>query len=212
MTLFAGSKLSIYISGAHSAGKTTLQEALQRDVQFTRFGFKSQQELAREWVQKKGYTQEKLHDPSFLFQLQQELVNLQIEKENSEISDCEGLYHRFLWDRGILDPIIYAKELCGHKDAEELVALPAVKKELSRLQAGDDTLVVIPQPHRDFLCYDGVRIETSMDEILRIHNSIIAFAYEMRIPHVVVKDADLSKRTEFVIEQVISKWPWLVKS
>lgn len=80
-----------------------------------------------------------------------------------------------------------------------------------RLQAGDETLVVIPQPHSDLLCYDGVRIETSIREILCIHNSMIAFASEMQIPHVVIEDLNLTRRKELVIEHAISKWPWIAE-
>lgn len=55
--MFENRKLSIYITGAHCAGKTTLQETLMNNQEFSKYKFYGQKEIAREWIKARGYTQ-----------------------------------------------------------------------------------------------------------------------------------------------------------
>lgn len=203
-------KLSIYITGAHCVGKTTLHETLMDNQEFSKFNFKGQKEIAREWIQAKGYTPKMLRDPVLLLQLEYELLYAQLQSENAENSDFDGRFSRFLWDRGIIDSLIYTKTFCEEGAVDNMLMISGVQAALSRLRQNEDTHIFIPKPQKEFIESDGVRRESDLDELLKIHNVTIDTLNELAIPHTVIERANLADRVHMVLNTIKRKWPCLI--
>nr|XP_039253206.1 uncharacterized protein LOC120330357 [Styela clava]XP_039253208.1 uncharacterized protein LOC120330357 [Styela clava]XP_039253209.1 uncharacterized protein LOC120330357 [Styela clava] len=199
-------KISVYLCGAHCAGKTTLQQSLQRHPEFSKFGFKSQEEVARPLIKKRGLTPEQLRNPDVLFEFEKEILQIQCTTEDNEIKECNGNYNRFLWDRGIIDPLGYTKAFVGESEAEELFKVPHAKKMLSRWKEGKTCLVFMVKPEKEFIEFDGVRRECDIDELMNLHYSMISILDQLSIKYSVINCRDLAQRTEQVIKEVKLHW------
>nr|XP_039252974.1 uncharacterized protein LOC120330184 [Styela clava] len=201
------SKISIYICGAHCSGKTTLQQSLQKHPEFKRFHFKTQDEIARALMKRKGYTKEDLKNKHLYFKFEHDLLYLQTTAEHNEISECNGEYRRFLWDRGVIDPIVYMKEIIGEDEATKCMELQSVTEALKRWKCGKNVLIIVTKPDRTFLEEDDIRMDGDFESIMNIHESTINLLNDIGISHKVINELDLEKRTQIVVNEVKGKWP-----
>lgn len=79
-----------------------------------------------------------------------------------------------------------------------------------RLRRSEDTHIFVPKPHKEFIVSDGLRRESDLDELMKIHNGTVETLNDLAIPHTVLETANLTDRVHIVLDTIKRKWPFLV--
>ncbi len=183
--------MSLYIvTGGASCGKTTVIKGLEQR------GYTVNHELARivlDERKSRGLTTNPNDDEKDFTNFEIELYSRQLEIER-KISISE---RPTFGDRGSPDILAYCKHFLGRIPQEI---------DLFKLPRYDGIFVLEMLPFER----DGVRLEKSQDEVLRIHETLIR-TYELlgyqpiTVPIAKSKDHALTERVDFILERVGEK-------
>ncbi|XP_063427271.1 uncharacterized protein LOC134710799 [Mytilus trossulus] len=187
----------IYLSGAHSTGKTTILNDLKPflNVQF-------EEEIARGVIRKFGWQREDFlpeTQPENFLKLNEEIIRRQIqtEEENSFMSKD------FIADRCI-DPLIYVHTYIGDEALRKLREIPGVLEWTDRLKTA---FIFVIKPQKECIVDDGVRLSPKLKELDVFHNSILREYKLLGIPVFEITELDRQKRKAFILEKIQERFP-----
>ncbi|KJA16697.1 hypothetical protein HYPSUDRAFT_47062 [Hypholoma sublateritium FD-334 SS-4] len=161
-------KVSIYVVGPSSTGKTTLCNALAQKLGIPKTAYVT--EVARQVMKDKGYSRDTIAS----VQMQQDIMDAYFHREE----ELDGLEEPIrLFDRSAMDPIVYA--LLTSKTQEEanarkafLTASDHFQRVLEKYQS-PESIVVLLDPVAEWLVDDGVRSLESQTECLAIFKELL---------------------------------------
>ena len=191
-----------FLCGAHSVGKTTLLQELQRSItckDFSSTRFES--EVARTVIADMKL-ELKNRDPSThpdkFEDLQNEILLKQsaIEKRNDSLAFERCFY---FMDRAAIDPLVYARVYLGDDAYESLVSRPHAQECINRYR-NDSSLVFVVKPQPECIEYDGTRLPPKLEDLKHFTDVMIQTLKELRISFVSIDVLDLDKRVEIVKE------------
>jgi nicotinamide riboside kinase len=175
--------LPMIVTGAHSVGKTHLCNDLMSHGYFESMIT----ETARTYMNQRGWTTDDLKDPDVYQEFEYKLLALQLEKEK------ELKYDSFLSDRG-LDALMYL-EWKGY----EILSSPDIE---SLIDCHTRYFTVLIEPHIECIEVDGVRMQSTLEELWVLHNIFVEKLAAFGIhPFVLKQDVPLSERTHVVMTE-----------
>ncbi|XP_071140689.1 uncharacterized protein [Mytilus edulis] len=191
------SKCRIYLSGAHSTGKTTILSDLKPflNVQF-------EEEIARRVIMKLGWKRDDFlpeTQPENFLKLNEEILQRQIQRdeENSIMSKD------FIADRCI-DPLIYVQKYIGNEALRKFREIPGVLEWTDRLKTA---LIFVVKPQKECIVDDEVRLSPKLEELDAFHNSILREYKLLGIPVFEITELDRQKRKAFILEKIQQRFP-----
>ena len=187
----------VYIIGAQSTGKTTLVNALAKDLTGDAIPQRPKviHEVARTVQIEKGFSREDITtSPVRALQLQKHILEAQY---SAQMATCDSVW--CILDRSGLDPIVYTKCYVSSEASADLLASRIWLELESRMQAG---IVVLCEAGCQWLTDDGVRLmPTNLEEWLNVDTAFRDLLEARDISYAMVPKeiTDLEKRVEFVL-------------
>ncbi|XP_076077633.1 uncharacterized protein LOC143048073 [Mytilus galloprovincialis] len=192
----------IYLSGAHSTGKTTILNDLKPflNVQF-------EEEIARGVIRKFGWKRDDFlpeTQPENFLKLNEEILRRQIQtdEENSL------MFKDFIADRCI-DPLIYVQKYIGDEASRKLRELPGVFEWTDRLKTA---LIFVVKPQKECIVDDEIRLSPKLEELDAFHNSILREYKLLGISVFEITELDRQKRKAFILEKIQQRFPSILIS
>ncbi|CAC5418493.1 unnamed protein product [Mytilus coruscus] len=196
------SKCRIYLSGAHSTGKTTILNDLKPHL-----NLQFEEEIARRVIRKFSWKRDDFlpeTQPENFLKLNEEILRRQIQtdEENGRISKD------FIADRCI-DPLIYVQKYIGDDALRKLRELPGVLEWTDRLKTA---LIFVIKPQKECIVDDEVRLSPKLEELDAFHNSILQEYKLLGIPVFEITDLDRQKRKAFILDKIQQRFPGVLIS
>jgi predicted ATPase len=163
------------LTGGPSCGKSTTISELKKQ------GFSVLEEVAREFIQKKGRFPTHKKD---IEDFQMIMFNEQLKRESNLTGPIVFL------DRGLGDYHAYSKHLLDY--------IPETLKQLDFRQRYDKIFILERLPFVD----DGLRIESGEEEAERIHSLIIRAYKQEGYNPVFVPVMPVPERTNYILEKI----------
>lgn len=190
----------IYLSGAHSTGKTTILKDL-KDHLNVRF----EEEIARNVIKRLNWNRDEfLPDkcPEKFFRLNEEILRQQILIDETHFkSDSD-----FIADRCI-DPIIYVQRYIGNTAKEKLFKMTGLKEWFDRLKTA---LIFVIQPHKECIVDDSIRFPPHFHDLTEFHNAIMTEYQELNIPVYEIVELDRHARHKFIMDKIMRSYPQVI--
>ncbi|XP_011451573.3 uncharacterized protein [Magallana gigas] len=188
--------LRIYISGAHSTGKTTVIHDLLPYLP----GVRVEVETARRIINSHGWRRDDFHpdrSPELFEQLNREilLANIELEKENFVAQ------RGFLCDR-CLDPMAYMEMYLGPEALERAVHTEGLSDMIARLQT---SVIFLIEPQPECISDDSVRLVSTLDELRAYSTHLKRLYARFHIPYVTVPMLDRQERVSFILQYLREK-------
>ncbi|KAK2464628.1 hypothetical protein APHAL10511_003321 [Amanita phalloides] len=141
---------ALYVIGPSSTGKTTLCNALAKDLRLSQTAHVT--EVARTVLQERGYTRNDVHN----LEMQRDIMLAHIQKERFSRQESPGLV---LCDRSAIDPIVYVvltatDEQMAVERRDQLVQMDEFQHILPLYR---ESLFVVLGPVEEWVVDDGVR-------------------------------------------------------
>ncbi|XP_062610933.1 uncharacterized protein LOC134272768 isoform X1 [Saccostrea cucullata] len=194
--------LRLYISGAHSTGKTTIIQDLCPHLP----GVRLEKETARRIIETHGWQRTDFHPeryPQVFEQLNTEilLANIKIEKDNFlEKRD-------FLCDR-CLDPMAYTEMYLGPEALERIKHTKGLQQMMERLRT---SVIFLIEPQPECISDDKVRLVSTLEE-LHTYTAYLKRLYDsLAIPYVTVDILDRRDRVSFILQCLQTRAPMKIK-
>jgi nicotinamide riboside kinase len=188
---------SVYIVGAQCTGKTTLLHALQSAFsrKYPTLQFSSITEVARDILRDYQFSRDDItNDPQRALKLQQLILVAQCNKESESPTDY------LLCDRSGVDPIVYAIKYGTPYAQIILESSPEWHYLRDQMKKA---LVILCQPHREWLVDDGTRLMAkTWEEWESVHLTFMQVLDANEITfHMIPKEViDLDERVDFVLD------------
>lgn len=151
-------------------------------------------ELARAVLQEIDFKTADIRDsPTLSFELQKLILQRQFEAETK--FDDGWL----ISDRSAVDPVMYAKHLCGEDAVQALLDTREWKILAQSMRA---SVVIVCEAGTDWLKDDGVRLmPENRSDWMDLHRKFCDFMVEMGIPFAVLPNSttDIESRVGFVV-------------
>lgn len=179
---------AIYVVGPSSVGKTTLCNALAKQLGISSEAYIT--EVARTVMQEQGFTRADVDKP----EMQQAIVDVHVARDKAARSAalrlasrtvtcqgerCPGCCAVVLSDRSAVDAVVYAR-LSSTAAGSALAASRSFQVALDAYRA-QRTVIVLLQPIAEWLVDDGVR---SLDDGTRCFDMFKTVLRELNIPYV----------------------------
>ncbi|KAF9521528.1 AAA domain-containing protein [Crepidotus variabilis] len=169
MPLLPERKISFYIIGPSSSGKTTLCEALSKRLGIHDGAFV--REVARTVMKEKGYSRDTIGS----LQMQKDIMEAHFVQESS--LDNSGFKIR-VCDRSAIDAVVYAiltanSVKVGEERQQALTESPGFQEALNRY-SDQRSIVLLLKPVPGWLVDDGVRSLEEQDQCLRVFKKLLA--------------------------------------
>ncbi|XP_001635923.2 uncharacterized protein LOC5515746 [Nematostella vectensis] len=187
--------LRIFICGSHSVGKTTLVKLLARQTQIH-----DEAEVARRVIHNLGLHRDDFDpekNPKRFLKLQEEIIREQSRTEQRNSECCRS----YIADRGI-DPVVYAAEYLGEKEADYLLSLAETQESIARYQT---SLVFVIKPFPECFMEDNVRLSPRIDEAVAFTAAMEALLHRLQITYTLIDVLDVQERVNIVKEK-IAEW------
>lgn len=188
---------SVYIVGAQCTGKTTLIHALQSAFsrKYPTLQFSSIAEVARDILRDYQFSRDDItNNPQKALKLQQLILVAQYNKESESPTDY------LLCDRSGVDPIVYAIKYGTPHAQVILERSPEWHHLRDRMRMA---LVILCQPHREWLVDDGTRLMAkTWEEWESVHLTFMQVLDTNGITFQMIPDEmiDLDERVDFVLD------------
>ncbi|XP_062610934.1 uncharacterized protein LOC134272768 isoform X2 [Saccostrea cucullata] len=186
--------LRLYISGAHSTGKTTIIQDLCPHLP----GVRLEKETARRIIETHGWQRTDFHPeryPQVFEQLNTEilLANIKIEKDN------------FLEKR---DPMAYTEMYLGPEALERIKHTKGLQQMMERLRT---SVIFLIEPQPECISDDKVRLVSTLEE-LHTYTAYLKRLYDsLAIPYVTVDILDRRDRVSFILQCLQTRAPMKIK-
>ncbi|KZT10827.1 uncharacterized protein LAESUDRAFT_809721 [Laetiporus sulphureus 93-53] len=187
-----GSYEAIFVLGPSSSGKTTLCEALAKDLEIDPSCYIK--EVARTVMRAQGFTRA----DTDTYEMQYAIMSAQLRTEEEVIGRMGGSNAvRLLSDRSAIDPIVYASTSTVSGALERRQRLLADSSLHAILPFYRDSLFVVLQPVREWMIDDGVR---SLEDPWIYLQTLHATLDELKIPYIVIGEdtRDINHRVGLV--------------
>ncbi|KAI0077241.1 hypothetical protein K474DRAFT_1116053 [Panus rudis PR-1116 ss-1] len=185
-----GALAAIFVLGPSSSGKTTLCDALARDLRLPPSRYIT--EVARTVMKETGFTR----NDTYKYEMQAAIMNAQVkaEMEALQLGDIQAGELRLLSDRSAVDPIIYASTASTSSANETRKRL--LESEAFRTVIGTykRSLFVVLQPVSEWIYDDGVR---SLEDPWNYVDTLRRFLEEYDIPF-----WEISESVKSLVERV----------
>ncbi|XP_061182236.1 uncharacterized protein LOC133190557 [Saccostrea echinata] len=183
--------LRIYISGAHSTGKTTIIQDLCPHLP----GVRVEMETARRIIEKHGWQRTDFHpqrSPQVFEQLNTEILLANIKIENDNFLEKRD----FLCDR-CLDPMAYVEMYLGPEAFERIKQTKELGHMIQRLRSA---VIFLIEPQPECISDDKVRLVSTFEELCKYTTYLKRLYDSFAIPYVTVDILDRRERVSFILQ------------
>ena len=191
------SKCRIYLSGAHSTGKTTILNDLKSHLNIC-----FEEEIARKVIRQFMWERDEFMpdtNPKNFLKLNEEILRQQIQIDERYRRASEG----FIVDRCI-DPLIYIERYIGVEAKQNLDHIPDLTAWTESLKTA---LIFVVKPHKECIQDDSVRMPPRLEDIEEFHTTLMNEYQELNIPVYEIVELDRETRKTFILEKIRTTFP-----
>ncbi|KAK3090691.1 hypothetical protein FSP39_013763 [Pinctada imbricata] len=193
----------IYISGAHSTGKTTLINDLKPYVNHLSF----EEEIARDIIKQYKWERNDFlpsEKPRNFEKLNTEILRAQISLANN----YEESQRDFLCDR-CMDPLAYAKVYLDDESVQRMLGIPGINEWFQKLKSA---LIFLVEPQQECIKDDSVRLVSTLSDLKYFTEVLKDIMKEEDVPFVCIPMLDRMERVKFVLDVIEKHYPNTVLS
>lgn len=167
---------AVFVVGPSSSGKTTLCNALAKQINVSSYIT----EVARKVMREQGFSRDDVGSGGKL-DMQRAIMSAQLQAEEEAQTRSTGQKSYVLSDRSAVDPIVYAGWCVEIDDREDVMAGLMNREDfLAALGRYRSSLFIVLRPVEEWIVDDGVR---SMENQLQYTEELLDILKQLQIPY-----------------------------